>query len=528
VNDAPVHDTPVHDTPVHDTPVTNAPATGAPVTNTPATPPATPEGRRSLRVQILGSVGVVVVGLLAVVFVTGIVQARSYLLRDEVRSAESLAQVFAIPVIDALIQGDQTYSGGGDLLEHHIRTFTREVEGVRWVSIEDGSGRVLAHSDPARVNEWVMDMDPEHAALRQLQVPVSTRYRSPDGAWVLETAVPLQVGNRRWGTAFIGFDAEPTRAQISALYLLLLSLTLLAALATLGVLDLFIRRFTGSLRDLVAEVDRIELETVAPGAVREADNEIGFLVQRFEQLKGRLVQSRSDLASAQHQIYQAEKLASVGRLAAGVAHEVNNPLHGIRFCVHGIQSDPTNAEQTERYLGLINEGLAHIESVVQKLLGYARHQPTEFGVMDLNEPIERVLELLAFQIRDKDIRTEVALDPALPPLRADVNLIQEMLLNLLLNSIDAVEEGGRIRVRTGVDSDERVFVLVSDDGAGIEPAHLEQIFEPFFTTKDTGKGTGLGLSVTLGIVELHQGEIRVRSTPGKKTTFTVLFPQATP
>jgi signal transduction histidine kinase len=230
-------------------------------------------------------------------------------------------------------------------------------------------------------------------------------------------------------------------------------------------------------------------------------------------------------SDAQHQIYQAEKLASVGRLAAGVAHEVNNPLNGIRFCVHGIQADPSNPEQTARYLGLINEGLQHIESVVQKLLGYARHQPTSFGAVNLNEPLNRVLELLGFQIREKEIRTEVALDPNLPSIRADANLIQEMLMNLVLNSIDAVEVGGRIRVRTGVDSDDRLYVLVTDDGSGIAPEHLQQIFEPFFTTKDTGQGTGLGLSVTLGIVELHQGEIRVHSTPGTKTTFTVLFPQ---
>jgi two-component system, NtrC family, sensor kinase len=119
---------------------------------------------------------------------------------------------------------------------------------------------------------------------------------------------------------------------------------------------------------------------------------------------------------------------------------------------------------------------------------------------------------------------ELALAADVPRMHADPNLMQEMLMNLLLNSIDAIEPGGRIRIRSGLAAADSVFVSITDNGTGIPPEHMQHIFEPFFSTKDTGSGTGLGLSVTLGIVELHKGTIRVNSAPGKKTTFTVTLP----
>jgi two-component system, NtrC family, sensor kinase len=478
--------------------------------------------RSSLRVQIVATIGVVVVALMSTIFLSVLLQARTYIIGQQTRSAESVARAFSIPVIDALILGDQIRAIAGDLLENHIRTFRSDVEGVLYISIVDDAGNIIAHSDPSLYNTQLTDS----VAVRvsRAAVPLSALFQTAAHGWVMETVVPLQVGGKRWGAAFIGVAAEPTRQQVRRLFVLLLLLTLTGTVLTLGVLYFFVDRFTGSLRELVAEVDRIDFATDTPMTMRPPSNEIGYLVQHFELLKDRLVQSRNQLVSAQQQVHQAEKLASVGRLAAGVAHEVNNPLSGIRFCVYGIQNDPANAPQTERYLGLINEGLHHIESVVQKLLGYARHQPAAFVEISLNDELQRVLDLLEFQLRQKDAVMEVALAEDVPRMRADPNLMREMLMNLLLNSIDAIEPKGTIRVRSGLAATDSVFVSITDNGAGIQPEHLQHIFEPFFSTKDTGSGTGLGLSVTLGIVELHKGTIRVNSVPGKKTTFTVTLP----
>jgi two-component system, NtrC family, sensor kinase len=477
-----------------------------------------------LRFQMVFTIGLVLVALLSASFLFVLREARDYVVDQQVRNALAISQVFALPVIDALILGDQIRSVAGDLLERQIGTFKEDVSGVQFVAAVDESGRILAHSDPTLYDQRLDDP----ALLRAIQavVPVSSVRNTGEGGWMLETMIPLQVGTRRWGSLLVGFDANPIRDEVARLFLILLVLTLLATLVIVGVLNYFVGRFTGALRALVLEVDKIDFETSEPTALVAPNNEIGVLVRHFEQLKARLVHSRNQLQSAQHQVYQAEKLASVGRLAAGVAHEVNNPLSGIRFCLHGIQADPTDLGQTERYLGLIDEGLQQIESVVRKLLGFARHKPTTMQETSLNDEVYRVLALLEFQFREKEIGTQVALDPGLPPVMADPNLIQEMLMNLLLNSVDAVSVGGEIRVRTGEDPDGLLFLSVTDNGVGISSEDMKHIFEPFFSTKETGKGTGLGLSVTQGIVELHKGDVRVESQPGRRTTFTILLPRA--
>lgn len=479
-------------------------------------------GRSSLRLQVVSSVGAVVVILMGVISLSVLLQARMQILEQETRSAEAVARAFAIPAVDAMIMGDQTGSAASDVLDNHIRTFIGGTEGVLAVGIVDPEGWVVAHSDPGRYNRLLADS----VALRASRTtsPVSSVFQNDAGRWVIEVSVPLSVGSRWWGAALIQFDGEPARRQVQRLFLLLLLLTVVVTSATLGVLHGLIGRVTASLRALVSEMDRTDFETAAPVTLEAPDNEVGYLIHRFGLLKERLVLSRDQLARAQHQVYQAEKLASVGRLASGVAHEVNNPLNGIRFCLHGIQAQPGDAEQTERYLGLITEGIQQIESVVQKLLGFARSQPASFQAISLNEQLQVVLELLGFQTRQKAVAVQVALDPELPAVKADPTLMKEVFMNLLMNAIDAVDEGGTIRIQSGATEEGGVFVSIADNGVGILPEHLSQVFEPFFTTKETGRGTGLGLSVTLGIVELHKGTIRVHSVPGTKTTFTVALP----
>jgi two-component system, NtrC family, sensor kinase len=484
------------------------------------------ERRRStLRVQILGAVGAVIVVLLTAISLGVLRQARSYIIEQQTRRAESAAHAFAIAVVDAFIVGEQIRSVAGDLLENHIRRFASEVDDVLHIGIVDRSGRVIAHSDPSLYGTIL----PDTAALRvsRAAVPMTAMFRGPTGHWVVETVVPLQVGTRRWGTAFMGFDAEPTRQQVSRLFTLLLVLMVLATTTTLGVLYLFIDRLTAALEQLVVEVDRMDFESDEPITVAAPNNEVGYLVDRFQSLKGRLSHSRAQLAAAQRQAYQAEKLASIGRLAAGVAHEVNNPLNGMRFCLHGLRSEPANAEQTVGYAGLIGEGISRIESVVQKLLGFARHRPATFEDVAMNEQVGRVLDLLSFQAREKGIAVELALDARLPAVRGDANEVQELIMNLLLNSIDAAPHGGSILVRTGCVPD-GVFLSITDNGTGIAPEYMDRIFEPFFSTKEPGSGTGLGLAVAQGIVERHGGRIAVHSVPGRKTTFTTTFPLQEP
>jgi len=240
-------------------------------------------------------------------------------------------------------------------------------------------------------------------------------------------------------------------------------------------------------------------------------------------MKKRLEKSKIELEIAQKQIYQAEKLASIGRLASGVAHQVNNPLNGIKSCIYAIQKEPENLKQTNEYLELINEGLNNIETVVQKLLGFARQEHNHKTKIDINESIQKVINLLDYRLKDKLITLNLNFSSNLPLIEFDYFLFQEVIMNLLLNSFDAVSQNGKIDIKTEMIED-RLLIEIKDNGIGIPKENLQKIFDPFFTTKEVGVGTGLGLSVCLNIIESYGGTISVSSIQGEETIFTVEIP----
>jgi signal transduction histidine kinase len=302
------------------------------------------------------------------------------------------------------------------------------------------------------------------------------------------------------------------------------SFTLLLIIITLSVIYYLVSKMTNSLHNLVETIDKIDLESDEFQDMEISNDEIGYLTRHFRNLEQRLSQSHTKLLDAQRQIYQAEKLASIGRLSSGVAHEINNPLNGIRNCLYSIRQEPENKELQQEYFQLIDEGINHIESVVQKLLGFSRHSKPNISSVNINSIIGMVLHLLSYQMDKKYITISTQLEEHLPEIAADTGLIQEIVMNLLLNSYDAVDEKGKIILRSGQLDHDQIYFSVEDNGAGIPPEEQQHIFDPFFTTKDPGKGTGLGLSVSMGIVEAHGGTMTVYSEPNKKTIFTVTLP----
>jgi two-component system NtrC family sensor kinase len=474
----------------------------------------------SIKLRIIVYIGSVISLLMIVISIGVLLQWRSLIISQQTENAESFARAFSIPVIETLIQAESTLPSSVSLLESHIQNFKDNVESINYISVQDVEGRILAHSDLSFYGQRLDD--PAQLQLAHSREPI-TRIFQTDGGWIMETYHPLRIGEKRWGSVILGFDVTPMRNQIESSFFQLLMLTLTAILVTLGLLYYFIHRVMHSLKVLVSEVDRINLDSFEKSRLEPRTDEIGYLMDHFEMLKKRLNESKNQLASAQHQIYQAEKLASIGRLASGVAHEVNNPLNGMRFCVYSIQKDITNTEQTQEYLSLINEGLAQIESVVTKLLGYSRQRPKDPEFVDISRQIRVVIDLLDYRIKEKNITVEMEVAPDLPLIKVDPNLIQEMLMNLILNSVDAVGDDGYISISAYADN-HILIIKVYDNGSGIAPHDMEHIFDPFYTTKETGKGTGLGLSVTHGIVESHNGTIRVNSEENLFTEFEIHLP----
>jgi len=218
------------------------------------------------------------------------------------------------------------------------------------------------------------------------------------------------------------------------------------------------------------------------------------------------------------QMSRAEHLATLGELAAGLAHEIRNPLAGIAGVIEVIGHDLPESSAGREVWKEVQQEMHHIQRILNDLLNYARPRSPEFHAADLNATAERAVKLARQQVLSRPIQIELIPAPDLPPVEHDSAQIQQMLLNLLLNAIQAIEEAGRVEVRLEA-HDDSAAVIVSDTGRGIDPSQLPNIFRPFFTTK--GKGTGLGLSLAQRIVQTHQGHIEVVSTKGTGTKFTV-------
>ena len=236
-----------------------------------------------------------------------------------------------------------------------------------------------------------------------------------------------------------------------------------------------------------------------------------------------------------HAVGRAEKLAAVGRLAAGVVHEINNPLATIAACAEALEQRVTEgtfeAEAPEvvadlsEYLGLIKSEAFRCKSITTGLLDFSRVRTGNRHPLDISEVMSSSANLISHQKRGDNIRIKVETDENIPVINADGGHIQQAVIALATNAIDAMPDGGELTFRAYAQT-HRVVIEVADTGVGIPPEDLSKIFEPFFTTKEVGKGTGLGLAVCYGIVTEHNGRLSVRSNVGKGTTFSIFLPKS--
>ncbi len=476
---------------------------------------------KTLRLKMMTVVGMVIIGLMMFISLAIAIQWRAMILTQLRQKAESVTRAFGITVLDALMYAQNENFQVEDLLESYLTDLKATVPDIRYIMVVDLDNRIVVHTDPRLYHHILTDSLSRN--LIRARSFLNGIYHSDAWGWIIETVLPLQIGGKRWGVLRIAFDAEKTQQAITRLFLVLLAVTVLITVVVLLVLNFLINHTVRSLKVLVQAMDDLELDSNEPLKLPKREDEIGSLINHFEMLHERLSISRTQLIEAQKQIYHAEKLASIGRLASGVAHEINNPLNGIKHCVYAIKKEPHNLAQLKQYLQLIDEGLQHIESVVQKLLGFARKSAGGAQPVDLNNVVQQVLDLLEYRLKRKNIHLRFTPADHLPPIKADVSLLQEVVMNLLINSYDAVAENGHVNVSTEKQASQ-LHLVVQDDGCGMDADQIDKIFEPFYTTKDVGEGTGLGLSVALSIVEAHGGRISVESRAGEGAKFTVIFP----
>ncbi len=240
-----------------------------------------------------------------------------------------------------------------------------------------------------------------------------------------------------------------------------------------------------------------------------------------------LNESFAHLKESQQQVIQAEKLASLGQLAASVAHEVNNPLSGVlvytQLLIKKIKSNDFTREKLLECLGKMESELARSTKLIRCLSDFGRQSPPAFRQLNLNEVLNRSFDIVARSVTSQSIQVKKLLDPSLPALIGDFDQLQQVCTALIGNAIEAMPEGGILTLRTSAGKDE-VMVEVRDTGCGIPPENMSKLFTPFFTTKREVKGVGLGLAVAYGIVQRHNGRIDVQSKVGEGSTFTLRLP----
>jgi PAS domain S-box-containing protein len=238
--------------------------------------------------------------------------------------------------------------------------------------------------------------------------------------------------------------------------------------------------------------------------------------------------------SDQARILHQDKMMSLGRLAASVVHEINNPLSGIlnylrlmsRILGQGSLAEERQ-EKFQRYLDLVQNETSRCSQIVSSLLSFSRRSPPSFGNVKIDELLQRCIILSRHKLELNNIRLESDLQPNMPSVNGDFNQLQQCVINLIFNAIDVMPDGGFLNIAARHSAEEKqVIIAVKDSGPGIDPADLPHIFEPFVTTKHEGYGVGLGLSTVYGIMERHNGSIDGESRPGEGATFTLKLPVA--
>jgi two-component system, NtrC family, sensor kinase len=343
------------------------------------------------------------------------------------------------------------------------------------------------------------------------------------------------------------------------------------------------RVLVSPLRDLVQLTQRISEGDFNQEIKVTSKNEIGQLISSFNRMVARLKENQEHLETyveslesanqklkqAREELIRTEKLASIGRFAAGVAHEVGNPLGAILGYTSILEKDGVEREEAKDYLRRIESEIERINRIVRELLDFARPSKFEIRALDLNRVVGSTLSLLSHQKNFRNIETQVHLQSDLPSVKADESQLSQVLINIILNAVDAMPKGGTLKIQTSeyrtedllTERLQRMYAQrrkedpvtsdysqvrkhhplstvlakfpkgtrlakteITDTGIGISSGDMEKIFDPFFTTKAPDKGTGLGLSISLRIIESMGGEIRVESQPGKGSTFEVYLP----
>jgi two-component system, NtrC family, sensor kinase len=414
---------------------------------------------------------------------------------------------------------------------------------IYYTFVLDERGEVLAHTFQQNFPAGLLKANP--LARGQELGMVYIRDSNNPGRLVKDFAVPVL--SLDIGVVRVGILEEEIRTQVvSTLQKLWLMVAIFLILGVAGAL-FFSHTIAIPLRMLSQQSEAIDIKTIQSGLANiqaatrsyyyrvrrifNSDDEIDILYQNYTTMLQRLEQTHHTMNQLQQSLMQSEKMAAIGTLTAGIAHEINNPLSGMRIGLNRISKKPEDVEQIREYTALMQEALGRVEQVIKDLLTFSRKGHMEMETVDACELVGKTVKLAQYQIKNHHITIEVDRSNCPFPLLVSVNRIEQVFLNIIINAIDSIIEkmqefpGFKGEISISLKEGEQFSQIVfSDNGMGMDSELIGKIFDPFFTTKRVGDGTGLGLSVSYQIVRDHGGRIEVESKPGEGSTFIVLLP----
>jgi two-component system, NtrC family, sensor kinase len=384
------------------------------------------------------------------------------------------------------------------------------------VPAQDG-GRAIGTRVAEEVREHVLENDERW-----------TRRAPVIGDWYITAYEPIKDVHARTvgilGVGVLDEKYEDVRWNVLSIFIFITALGMLLA-AGLGCL--VAGRIIRPIQRLVRASEQVTEGSLTPDIGPVSEGEIGVLQKAFREMVSAMGRRRME---SQNRLILSEKQASVGRLAAGVAHEINNPLTGVLTYTHMLLKRKDMNEDVRADLRTIAEATDRVRKIVKGLLDFSRQTPPDREKADVNTLVRSTIALMENQALVKGVRVKFKPGENLSPVNMDRSQFQSVLLNILINGLDATKSGEGITVTTknsdweSETGQKGVEISITDTGCGIPPEHIDKLFDPFFTTKEVGQGTGLGLAVSLGIVQRHGGSIRVQSEVGKGSTFAVWVP----
>ncbi|MBI2502420.1 MAG: HAMP domain-containing protein [Candidatus Latescibacteria bacterium] len=399
---------------------------------------------------------------------------------------------------------------------------------VMGAAVFDREGNLLAAS---------RSMAPELKGERQVYTETEGKgYLEEQGerrAYTYIAGIPDASGQVPWSLRLVLYERSMLPYVLQARNHILIAIGVLTSILSVLVIYVSQKQIARPLRALTEGAEALGQGELDRRIEIDAEGEIGTLAEALNRMA-------VNLETSNRAIIQSEKLAAIGQLAAGIAHEIGTPLNVISGSAEYLLMEAeAGAGQTEELKTIVAE-VGHIAGLVKRLMAFAWQEEPRIGPIGMADLVESVLALPRRQMEKQGIQVEVILAPGLPEIQGDRDQLQQVLLNLIMNAWQAMAGGGRLRVigRHRAESGEReerlgqdrrtpsgwVELVVEDTGTGIPAANLQKIFDPFFTTKEVGAGTGLGLAIAHRIVEAHGGRIRVTSQEGMGSRFAVLLP----